>query len=508
MGLPESMTYKYDRYPYVILTPIGKMNKQIRSIGHKFERGLLSRINDAIADQVNHRSLKLDRLQRYLTVEGNTALPISYLKDDVINPYLIRPELFLWTQHPKEHGLPYNKEFLYDTNVTQLSSKGLEHHLAQVMDDYFFLAEIAEHPKQYWFNKIAESFHQHPIVQLAHWKRDVIEAVETMNQSALLSQLRYPEEVARWRDRIDTVMRPFRALPRLWLTQQKEMCRHEKQLHFNSRSRSISCRCEVCDLTVFYHLDNDCVTLQEEYNFERTSKRITTIEQQFNDIAQKNTTILNQIQELTRMKGNLRPAKSVLDESVRVARQIERYKEGESVLASYPLLEMHDQLTCSAFPTKRSPSVLVWLSNVHLCDVGMLKQLSIWRNHMDGQVHANADTLLKELQARLDEVEYTDEDIIIEIKGHELSYAYVQQVLDLIHYYGTDYPAHTLVQVLAGKSTNKLRRLKLHEIRWFGLLSDWPSKHIQHLFNQLERQGWLMKQRKGYSISAFAEEVL
>ncbi|UOQ95217.1 hypothetical protein MUO14_09965 [Halobacillus shinanisalinarum] len=507
MGLPESMTYKYDRYPYVILTPIGRMNKQIRSVGHKFERGLLSRINEAIAVQVNSRSLKLGRLQRYLTVEGHTVLPISYLKDDVINPYLIRPELFLWTHFPKEHGLPYNKEFLYDTNVTQLSSEGLEHHLLQVMDDYLFLAEIAERPKQYWFNKIAEGFHQHPIVQLAHSKRNVIEAVETMNQSALLSQLRYPEDVARWRDRIDTVMRPFRALPRLWLTQQKEMCRHEKQLNFNSRSRSISCRCEVCGLTVFYHLDDDCVTLQEEYNYERASKRITTIEQQFNEIAQKNTSILNQIQELSTIKQKLRPAKYMLDESVRVARQIEKYQE-EHVLDSYPLLEMHDQLTCSAFPSKRSPSMLVWLSNVHLYDVGMLKQLSIWKTHMDSQVYTKAEHLLEELQVRLNEAEYTDEDIIITIKSHELSYAYVQQVLDLIHYYGTDYPAHTLVQVLAGKSTNKLRRLKLHEIRWFGLLSDWPSKHIQHLFNQLERQGWLMKQRKGYSISAFAEEVL
>ncbi|MFD2923538.1 RQC-minor-2 family DNA-binding protein [Halobacillus naozhouensis] len=508
MGLPESMTYKNDRYPYIILTPIGNMNKQIRSIGHKFERGLLSRINEVIADQVKHRSLPLDRLQRYLSVEGNTVLPVSFIKDDTLNPYLIRPELFLWTELTGEDGLPFDKRFLYDTNITHLSSEKLEQHLIEVIKDHLFVAEIAEHSRDYWLTKIAASFDKHPLVQLTQSKRDVIEAVEQMNQSALLSQLKYPEDVAMWRDHVTIVMRPFRTFPKQWFTGRMEMCRHDKQLGFYSTKRTVGCRCDHCDYTVYYHLDSDQVTLQEEFHVERARKRIETIEHQFNEIAAQNKDLTHQIQELINMKGKLRPVQHTLDEALSVARQIERYQEDAAVANAYPLLEMHHKLSCSTLPQRGSESLLIWLSRVELSDVVLFKQLLAWRNQMDDQVNAKAVDLLHQLQVRLDEAEYTEEDIIITIKGHELSYSAVQQVLDLVHYYGTDHPAHTLVQVLAGKSTNKLRRLQLHETRWFGLLAEWPPKHIQRLFNQLEKQGWLMKQRKGYSISDFAEEVM
>ncbi|WP_079528588.1 RQC-minor-2 family DNA-binding protein [Halobacillus hunanensis] len=508
MGLPESMTYKNDRYPYIILTPIGNMNKQIRSIGHKFERGLLSRINEVIAEQVKCRDLPLDRLQRYLSVEGNTVLPVSFIKDDTLNPYLIRPELFLWTELSREGGLPFDKRFLYDTDITLLSSEKLEQHLIQVLNDHLFVAEIAEYSRSYWLDKIASSFDKHPLVQLTQSKRDVVEAVEQMNQSALLSQLKYPEDVARWRDRVTIVMRPFRTFPKQWFTGRMEMCRHEKQLQFYSIERTVGCRCDCCDYTVYYHLDSDQVSLQEEYHVERAHKRIETIERQFNEIALQNKGLTRQIQELINMKGKLRPVQHTLDAALSVARQIERYQGDAAVADAYPLLEMHHNLSSSALPQRGSESLLLWLSRVELSDVSLLKRLFAWRNHIDDQVNAKAVALLHQLQVQLDEAEYTEEDIIITIKEHELNYSDVQQVLDLVHYYGTEHPAHTLVQVLAGKSTNKLRRLKLHETRWFGLLDEWPPKHIQRLFNQLEKQGWLMKQRKGYSISDFAEEVM
>ncbi|UOQ45209.1 hypothetical protein MUN89_04475 [Halobacillus salinarum] len=507
MGLPERITYQDERYPLIVLAPVGKKHKHIRSIGHKTERGLLSRLNDAIKEQVDSHSLDLSQLQRYLNIEG-AILPVPFLKEETVYPHFLRPELFLWNELPQEQGLPLIADYLYEIDFTQLSSEKLEQHLSEVLEDYLFLADIGKHSKDYWLKKIAEAFHRHPIVRLAHKKREVIAAVETMNQSALLSLLKYPEDIAFWRNRVDTVMRPFRSLPKDWMAKGKSSCPHEKHLQFDASTRTICCFCESCDFCLFYRVDEDQVDFTESHDIEKAKKRLTAIERQFNDIASQNHRLLKQINQLKALKKQLTVARKKLDESLTVTRQIERYKKKNSVFADYPILQMYDQLSKTELPDRKGASLLVWLAGVELCDVNMIKKLPQWLQYVPENVYPLTSHILEELYHRLEEVRYGEEDIIITIKGRPLTYAYTQQILDLVHYYGSQYPAHTLVQMLAGKPTNKLRTLHLHETRWFGLLADWPEKYIQKLFNQLEKQGWLMKQQKGYSVSDFAEEVM
>ncbi|WP_226581668.1 RQC-minor-2 family DNA-binding protein [Halobacillus litoralis] len=508
MGLPKRIAYQDQRYPYIVLAPIGKKNKQIRSIGHKFERSLLSRLNDAIEDQINNQNLDVTSIRSYMGLSEKAVLPVSFQKEETIHPHLLRPELFLWRSLPEEHGLPMKEDYLYPTDFTHLSSEQLNQHVGEVMEDYLFLSHISQHSREYWLSKIAKAFHKHPLVQLFHEKREVIDAVEVMNQSSLLSVLNYPEDVAYWRHRVDIVMRPFRSLPADWLRGTQECCSHKKVLEFDSARRCICCYCEVCDFCLYYHVDENDVSFTEEFDTERANKRIHTIEQQFNDIAKQNERLLEQLGQLRALKKQLNTARKTLDESLTIIKQIERYQRKQEELTSYPLLYMYDKLSRTYIPERKDGSELLWLSKVQMDDVRVLKELAEWQTIVPEHVYPITSHVLEELKVKLEEVRYHDDDVIITVKGRSLTYAYTQQILDFIYYYGTDYPVHTLVQMLAGKATNKLRSLYLHETRWFGLLSNWPEKHIQKLFTQLEKQGWLMKQQKGYSISDDAEEVM
>ncbi|RWZ58847.1 hypothetical protein EQV77_07765 [Halobacillus fulvus] len=507
MGLPDRIIYQDDRYPFIILAPIGKKNKSVRSIGHKFERGLLSRLNDTIKEQAEQMNIDISEIQHYLGVTGDAILPVTVQKEEKIYPHLLKPELFLWRTLPNEHGLPLKEEYLYDVEFTHLSAEQLKSHITKVLEDYAFLAKISRHPRDYWLDLMAQAFHKHPIVELNHRKQKVIDAVEEMNQSALLSVLKYPEDVAYWRHRVEIVMRPYRELPDAW-TAGSGSCSHEKSLQFSSDSQTIECHCEVCDFNLYYHVDQDRVSFTENHDVERAKKRMVTIEKQFNDIAEQNAKLMDQLFQIRSLKRQLMTAEKTLEESLDIVKQINRYELNGVYLEDHPILNMYAQLKDVSIPSRKISSPLLWMADVQLEDVSVLKRVGEWTEEMPGNVYPLTNRMLEELKETLDDVRYGEEDVILTIKGHALTYAKVQQILDLIHYYGTEYPAHTLVQVLAGKATNKLRTLKLHETRWFGLLSDWPEKNIQKLFNQLEKQGWLMKQQRGYSVSDFAEEVM
>ncbi|WP_431802855.1 RQC-minor-2 family DNA-binding protein [Halobacillus andaensis] len=508
MGLPASLTYHDERYPYIILTPIGKKNKQIRSIGHKFERGILSRVNEAISEYVAEQNINIKQIQSFLNIEGEAVLPVSFLKDDTLHPHLLKPEFFLWKKHSAEHGLPIKAEYRYETDFTRLSAEQLDRHIRQVIDDYMFVAAVSLQSRGEWLNKIINSFHKHPIVALMHEKKETISSIETMNQSALLSLLKYPEDVASWRNRADIVTRPFRMLPEQWTMDKSSCCPHEKDLYFISNQSMIHCVCDACDFRVFYFTSGEEILLEEQFDPALARKRVDTLHRKFNKVADQNTELLHQIRQLSFLKERFQPFVPKFEEALQLAGQIERYQVDEPLVESYPLLVMYKKLSDSKLPIGSFESNLIWLSNVELAEVAMVKRVDGWLKTLPDDIDHALNQLIQQLKELLKEVTYQDDDIIITIKGRSLDYHSVQHVLDLIHYYGTDYPAHTLVQVLAGKSTNKLRRLKLHETRWFGLLEEWPEKHIQRLFNQLEKKGWLMKQQKGYSISQFAEEVM
>ncbi|WP_173918438.1 RQC-minor-2 family DNA-binding protein [Halobacillus sp. Marseille-Q1614] len=508
MGLPSTLKYEDERYPYIVLTPIGKKNKHIRSIGHKFERSILSRLNDAVAEYVSEKEIDVISLQTFLNIHGKAILPVSFLKDDMIYPHLIKPELFLWSSLPQEHGLPMDSKYVYEKDITNLSGDQLAHHVREVIDDYLFLAEISKYERKLWLHRIVSAFHKHPIVQIAKEQKEVVSAVERMNQSALISLLKYPEDISYWRNRAGIVQRPFRFLPQHWLDEEHGTCRHQKTLTFCAKEKTIKYSCEPCSVHLYFSEETNEVRLEKEFDDELTLRRVNTLHQQFNNLADQNADLLQQLRQLSFLKERLSMVSSQLAEALHLAKQIERLQKNENVVSTYPLLDMYEKLNHSKLPVESFPSSLIWLSQIELADVSMVKQAETWQKRVPEEIGPAVSRLLQELHERMSEAAYQDDDIIISIKGLQLSYASAQQMLDLIHYYGTDYPAHTLVQVLAGKSTNKLRRLHLHETRWFGLLSDWPEKHIQRLLRQLEKQGWLMKQQKGYSISEFAEEVM
>lgn len=193
---------------------------------------------------------------------------------------------------------------------------------------------------------------------------------------------------------------------------------------------------------------------------------------------------------------------------MQLVHQIELYQPEEANLSAYPLLYMYDKLSRTNIPERTSSSELCWLSRVELGDVRMLKELPEWLQLVPENVYPMTSHVLEELKGKLEEVRYGEDDVIITIKGRPVTYAYTQQILDLIYYYGTDYPLISLFMCWPERlqtNSGPLTCMKPDGLAYF------PSGQRNIFRNCLisfKKQGWIMKQRKGYSVSDFAEEVM
>ncbi|TKD67709.1 RQC-minor-2 family DNA-binding protein [Pseudalkalibacillus hwajinpoensis] len=492
----EHHAYHFEAYPLFAFVPMGKKNKRVRTLGQKVQKGTIHRIHEQVKRKVAALSSEeIRNLQAFLNKDNEAVLPVPLNREDELFPQLIKPELLLWNSFSSMHGIPIHNDLAYPEHYLQLSSEKLDHHLDQVIQDYLFCAELARKNRSEWEKEIVEAFQLHPFIQLARKKREVVEAVEKMNRSPLISLLHTPEDLSYWRHRVGVVLRAYRSIPSDWLWDDLS-CDHEKDMIFHSSEGQVEYYCEECTYSIYYQVNEKNVYLNEEVDMDQACKRIVTIERQFNEMIDKTPRLLEKIEELANLINQFEPYKSLFDEVFK----LEGYLSDQD-LASIEqphLVTTYKQIRHVVLPEKRVGSPLIWLANVSTDTIEPFKPRKSLPelNEIDLEQVRHYLEKLKTFQKN----DHSDDDMYVVIKRQTMTYGQVKSLLSFVASNEND-PLHVVTKVLTGQATNAIRAQGIHESDAFGMLEDWEEKHVVRVIKQLEKDGLLVKLSKGYQLT-------
>ncbi|RSK27692.1 hypothetical protein EJF36_12860 [Bacillus sp. HMF5848] len=491
MTIPKQLSYTFDPYSALVFVPVGRRFKDIRSIGHKEERATLSRIQEAVANEFSARSKAELRILQHFMQTNEPYIPVPIYKQEYLYPMLIKPEMFLWKKHSLQRGIPIQSELFYKKEIKSLSAEQLTKHVHDVVEDYLFCSQLSEHPRHDWLAFINNAYVEHPFIKLAASKENVIQAVEAMNKSSILASLKYPDDIAYWRHRVEIVLRPYREIPFDW--QWQGVCLHEKELVIHAKTRKLTCTCHICKYHIDYVVDDNYVVLPNEVDLDQAIKRIATIESQFNDIASKNERLLKTLLLLQDIKIKLRNHTDIIDEIVTLKKSINKLD-----IPMHPLLDCYKAIKIVAFPKQQHESKLLWLSQVHIPDITILKKVEEWHKLLSFDMTDELESMRVQLQKLKAENEPRPTDIIIQIKNYSMTLDEIQRIIVFLQNYHQEMSLHLFTQVLKGETTNKIRGLGLHNQSVFGLLADWPVKYVTKAIMEMEKDDYIKKQNKGY----------
>ncbi|WP_227394935.1 RQC-minor-2 family DNA-binding protein [Jeotgalibacillus aurantiacus] len=464
----QELGYEFDPYSYLLFVPVGRRYSTIRSIGHKEERAVLSRIQQSASEALSKLTSEQRKQLSQFVGTDEPMIPIPVYKQEHIYPMLVRPEMFLWTTHSLQRGLPIDHELFYEKTYSKLSAEQLDEHIRQVVRDYVFCAHLHQQERSQWIDRIAAAFKTHPFIELAESKEPIVNAVETMNRSSLLAVLKYPEDIAFWRHRVEIVMRPYRQIPGAW---RWDVCNHAKELRILDETQSLQCECPICQFQITYDVEKNEVILPEEPIMERTVKRIATIERQFNEIADQSKNVIESLQELQTIKEQLKKHAPLLEEILDLQNELEEENDMELIRCYKALKEIQ-------LPKEHITPELLSLAKVTLKDVAVLKESRKWAGIDFRDAEAQFHDLKTHLIALQAERQPKPGDIIFETNGFQLTRAEAEKVEYFTKQTDLTLSFHILSQVLKGEPTNKIRTLQLHEASIFGLLRSWPEKYI------------------------------
>ncbi|WP_051288087.1 RQC-minor-2 family DNA-binding protein [Alkalicoccus chagannorensis] len=450
-------------HPSLTLLQIGHKQEAANQT-NKEKRAALSRLDTAAESAL--AALSPDEQEAWIQLTGlpDVLLPVPVDGADELFPTLMRPEAFLWEEAPQGY-LSYDPLHFYAKPYAQLSKSQLQRHIEDVTAQYVSAARIHAEPREHWLQQIRRAFDDHPFTRLAREKQHVVQAVETLNRSSLLSVLKEPEDVAYWRHRVEIVLRPYRMIPPDW---RWDMCRHDKQLTIDGRM--LRCTCADCGFYVQYDPDEDHLFLPEEVLMPRAVKRIATIERQFNEMAVRTPKVIRQLQGLQQIERRL------AQETDRIRRLLQMQDDLGEHAPSFPVLHTARLLEAAVLPETDVEPELHSLAAVDLPDIALLRHADAdWLDEDVSRLLSDAETALK---AALDAAAPRPDDVVFQRAGWELLRADQERIEAYL--LTTEQPVtfHMLVRMLYGRPTNKLRRFHLHEAPIFGLLADWPEKHI------------------------------
>ncbi|KGP92390.1 hypothetical protein N780_01780 [Pontibacillus chungwhensis BH030062] len=497
----RDLAYTHNDFPYLVFYPGGKKNKGVRSIPNKVRKESLSRIHTIVERLVRGRtSEEVAALQQFLQLEGQSLLPVLLDKEgELYHSGLVKPELFLYRVFDSEHGIPIHKEYLFETKISMMSNEQLEKQLQSLIQQYMYCASIHQTSRVEWIRALEKRFEHHPLVQFAHTKREELQAVERMNRSNLLSQLKYPEDLSYWRHRVEIVMRPFRSIPTDWLWSEGDACEHDKEMYVYSGQEELELHCEICDYSVF--LKDDALRLEEEFDIEKAKKRIHTIERHFNEITEKNEGVLDKIKRLDAIQQRSSHYEQEWKEIQHLLGKIQALPKHKGDQPTSKWIDLFQAIEAMHLPKVEHPSPLVWLSYVELPNVSMLKRVEEWEGLLNQDVSSELNHLKMELASYVEGNAMTPEEEFTKVNKQPFYWGEVEQVLQFVHDYSGVYPAHTITQVLIGKATNKIRTEQLDKAIQFGAMEDWQEKDAMKALKSLEKQGFLKKLQKGFALT-------
>lgn len=498
MTIPLNLQHSHEQYPSLIFLPVDQQSVIIRPGAAKEEKGILSRIEEAAAIEFSKRNAEeIEQLKRYLGLK-EAALPVPFHRHKRLFPHLLRPEMFLYSELPSQQGIPLPELNLYKKSPASLNVSQLEKHIASVAADFFQAAKIAEEAREYWLDAISTAYAKHSFITLAVNNQHVIEAVETMNKSTLLGLLKYPEDIAYWRHRVEIVLRPYRSVPPAW---RWSPCSHEKIISVADHPDQIELHCETCQFTVYYDVSEDTLTLPEEINLFQAVKRIATIERQFNEIALQSDSVLNKLDRLQQLQQKILKHETKILPILHLQAELPESND----IPTHPLISAYEELRKIKIPARTQDSHLLWMAEITIPNVSVFHQLQAWEDLVAADLEEELEKVEKELQIIKEKTKPHPADELVEVKGYTFTREKVSKVFEFLQVQQQEISLHVLVQVLKGEPTNKVRTLSYHETELFALLSEWPEKYITKAILQLEQKGYLAKGRKGYA--AFAEKV-
>ncbi|MYL54975.1 hypothetical protein GLW08_16700 [Pontibacillus yanchengensis] len=497
------LTYYMEEFPYLVFYPGGKKNKSIRSINNKVRKESIHRIHTMVEESVQHITQEdVTALQAFLGLQGASVLPLLISKEgDLYLGGLVKPELFLFKTFSNEHGVPIHQEYVFETKINTLSNDKLEPLIQSLINQYIFCAKLAKYSRENWIAYLESRFQSHSLVTFAQSKKEEVQAVEKMNKLNLLSQLKYPEDIAFWRHRVEIVMRPFRSIPMHWLWSSGSTCNHQKDLIVHSEKRVMELHCDICDYQFFFYYEEDALQLNEEFDLEKVRKRVNTIERQFNEIVEKNDSLLDKLKRIRSIQLTLKPFqykwKSVCD----LLEQINKIPKQTGDIPFSPFVEIFTQLNKITIPNHEDESYLLWFSQIELPNVHVLKTIDNWEQLLNQDIGRLLTEYEKQLEEYLEQNKISRQEEFMKVNNHSLYWGEVEQMLQLIHDYAGLYPAHVITQVLIGKTSNKIRTEKLHYTSQFGVLDQWLEKDAMKALKTLEKEGWLQKLSKGFALT-------
>lgn len=498
MTIPQSLQHSHELYPSLLFLPVDQQSVIIRPGAAKEDKGILSRMEEAAAAEIALRSMEeQEKLKQYLGT-NEAVIPIPFHRHKRLFPELLRPEMFLYEEVSSQRGIPLSLLKLYKKTPASLTPSQMEKHIAAVTADYFFAAEIAAHNREFWLETVDDAYSKHSFIQLAAEKQHVTAAVENMNKSALLGLLKYPEDIAYWRHRVEIVLRPYRAVPRAW---RWEPCNHEKTLSLASESGYIQLTCEECHFSVYLRTADKALLLPEEINLYQAVKRIATIERQFNEIAQQNNDVIEKILRLQRLKQEI----TKYEENVLPIIDLQEKLPENAGISMPPIIQMYREMKKINIPARTQNSLLLWMAEIDIPNVSIFHQLQEWEALQSSDWSSELNEARKELELMIEETRPQPTDQLAEVKGFSVTRETNQKILRFLEIQEQEISLHVLVQVLKGQPTNKVRSLSYHETELFALLSEWPEKFITKAVLQLEKRGHLAKGKRGYA--AFTEEM-
>ncbi|WP_280772068.1 RQC-minor-2 family DNA-binding protein [Salipaludibacillus daqingensis] len=491
MSIAQELPDHVNIYPSLLFVPVGDKSSMIRSVGTKEEKAQLSRLQEAVFHEFSTRSkIELKLLETFLGTD-RPCIPVPIFQQKHLYPNLLKAEMFLFNQVSPYQRISIESQYFYKKIWGRLTTDQLINHVNAVVSVYLFCAKVSSHEKRYWLSSIEKAYENHPFIQLARSKKNIVEAVEIMNKSSLLAVLKYPEDISYWRHRVEIVMRPYRAIPSKW---RWKMCNHEKELLPQPASNTIKCICHECDFSVTYDIDEHDVALPKEVNLFQATKRIATIERQFNDIASQSENVTKNIQKLQEFKYFLAEHRVIIEAILDLQDTLPKKLE----MPSHPLIHCYEEIHQVSLPESMNESMLLWMSNVQISDISIFKKIEEWQSMMHSdiseelkRVHIHLTQLAEENRARPD-------DIIVQMKNYKITREKAEIIVLFLEKQDREIPLHILVQVLKGEATNKLRSLHFHEEELFGLLDCWPEKYITKAIFQLEKESYITKQNKGY----------
>lgn len=437
-------------YHFMYLIPVGAAlhvpSTQISS------PPLLRRIASVLKELLRIREQKdLELISRFTKLPSHT-FPLAVVSEQQAYMYAIKPDYFLWKKQKPELVLTPDSHHFDSRNLYVLSDNQLRSYFDELLDSYVFAAQLPTLSRRQWKEKARSAYSQHPFIRLAAEKQEVITAIESTNRSMLMGVLNPPEDVAFWRHRIEIVLRPYRDLPP---DATYSACSHPIQVTIDKESPMLHIYCETCNYTYRYDPVEDRVVLQEEINLAQAQKRISTIERQFNALAEGTPKVIAALRKLQQIQG--------------------WYVDKEFPAHTGDAHRLLHSLQEATFPAEPIEPTLLSLQHVKLSTIDSLRfvqpYLDMSKQQLDQQLEK------EQREAFQYQTEDTEKAVRFSTKGYTL---YEEEVDVIEDYLARDEQMtfHLLIQVLKGEATSKVRALNLHLSPIFGLLRPWPKKLI------------------------------